>query len=94
MTYKPLLDSLTIQKSKIDGLGLFAIKDIKKDTNLGVSHISLEDEIIRTPLGGFINHQDIPNCKRVVKYNKSYIYTIKDIKRGEDITLRYEMYSV
>jgi len=30
--YKPLPDSLTIKKSEIEGLGIFATKDIKKNT--------------------------------------------------------------
>lgn len=30
MTYRPLLDSLTIGKSNIEGFGIFATKDIPK----------------------------------------------------------------
>ena len=37
--YKALPDCLTIDKSKIHGLGLFAVEDIDKDTNLGISHV-------------------------------------------------------
>lgn len=59
MTYKPLPDYLTVQPSKIDGLGLFTLVDIDKGVNLGVTHIQVDldqyphvDEIVRTPLGG------------------------------------------
>ena len=63
--YKPLPESLTIKTSKVNGLGLFADQAIKQATNLGMSHIKLKDTIIRTPLGGFINHANEPNCAKV-----------------------------
>ena len=85
-TYKPLPDSLFIEESLINGQGLFASIDITANTDLGISHIEVEKnkmdemEMIRTPLGGFINHEktmkepdgkgkDVeisgPNCKRI-----------------------------
>ena len=85
-TYKPLSDNLFIEESMIDGQGLFASKDIPDNTDLGISHIEIEKdkmaplEMIRTPLGGFINHEKTikekneegkeveisgPNCKRI-----------------------------
>ena len=74
-----------IEESMINGQGLFASTDIPKGTDLGVSHVSIEidkmsePELIRTPLGGFINHQPIvtelidkelvevsgPNCEKI-----------------------------
>ena len=64
MTYRPLLDSLTIGKSNIEGFGIFATKDIPKNTKLGLSHIRVDDLMVRTPLGGFYNHSDTPNCEK------------------------------
>ena len=58
----------------IDGQGLFASTDIPKGTDLGVSHIQIEKdkmsptELIRTPLGGFINHQ--PVVKKLMKIDE------------------------
>jgi len=94
MTYKPLPKSLTIKPSGIEGLGLFASEDIKAGTQLGVTHIIISDEIIRLPLGGFINHTDNPNCVRIDVANKSYLHTLKDIKQDEELTLKYVMYSI
>ena len=37
--YRPLPDGLTIKNSPIEGLGLFATKDIKKNTFIGVTHV-------------------------------------------------------
>ena len=62
--YKPLPYDMFVEESMINGQGLFASTDIPKGTDLGVSHISIEidkmspPELIRTPLGGFINHQE------------------------------------
>ena len=83
--YKPLSHDMFIEESMINGQGLFASTDIPKGTDLGVSHISIEidkmsePELIRTPLGGFINNQPIvtelidkelvevsgPNCEKI-----------------------------
>ncbi len=41
-TFRPLLKCLTIAKSNIDGLGLFATQRIEKDTGLGITHIKSE----------------------------------------------------
>ena len=100
--YKPLPDSLTIKTSKVNGLGVFADQDINQATNLGLTHIKLADQIIRTPLGGFINHANEPNCAKVellmsndsFDYKKWNLITLQDIKKGEEITLRYTFYKI
>ena len=84
--YTPLSHDLFIEESMINGQGLFSSHDLPKETDLGVSHIEFEKdkmsakELIRTPLGGFINHEPIvksenasgelvevsgPNCEKV-----------------------------
>ena len=100
--YKPLPESLTIKTSKVNGLGLFADQKIIRGTNLGMSHIKLKDTIIRTPLGGFINHANEPNCAKVellmkndsFDYKKWNLITTQDIEKGEELTLRYTFYNV
>ena len=62
MNYKPLPTGLFIKDSNIEGQGLFTNKNISKETDLGMSHLELGKMIIRTPLGGFINHSNNPNC--------------------------------
>ena len=51
MAYNPLPIFCTIKPSFIDGLGLFATREIKKDTELGISHIEVDDILYRLPLG-------------------------------------------
>ena len=92
--YKPLPKNLTIKISEIEGFGIFAIDDIKKQTDLGLSHLIIDEEVIRTPLGGFINHSDNPNCQKVEMDNKFYLHTITDIKNGEELTLKYTFYKL
>ena len=69
--YQALPNYLTIKKSTIHGLGLFASKRIPQGTNLGVSHVKeesgeFENNYIRTPLGGFYNHSNDPTVMRMV----------------------------
>jgi len=105
--YKPLPESLTIKTSKVNGLGLFTKESIDHGTNLGTTHIKIGNTIIRTPLGGFINHANEPNCIKVelrmtnmddmqkpFGYKKWNLVTIKDIKEGEELTLKYTFYNI
>ena len=104
--YKPLPKELRLGFSDIHDIGLFAKENIPKATNFGMSHIQVSDTIIRTPLGGFINHSDNPNCGKVKLYftseNKQPAYnfskwnlvTIKDIKEGAALTLKYTFYDL
>ena len=67
--YRPLPDELTIKHSPIEGLGLFAAKEIKANTFIGITHIrdeQFENKYIRTPLGGFYNHSNDPTVMRMV----------------------------
>ena len=92
MNYNPLPIFCTIKASPINGLGLFATKEIKKNTELGISHIEVDDILYRTPLGGFINHAEQSNCVRVRVNNKWYLKTTKDIMNDEELTLTYSLY--
>ena len=97
--YKPLPESLTIKQSGINGLGLFAQEGIAQGTNLGTTHIKIEDDIIRTPLGGFINHSNTPNVVKVElrdeKYTKKWsLVALRDLKKGEELTIRYTFYNI
>lgn len=99
-SYRPLPDFLTISKSKIEGVGVFAKENIPKGTDLGMSHVfdsRFPDGYIRLSLGGFINHHEIPNCKAIIINKDSVIgdvkhirlITTKKIKKGDELTLVY-----
>ena len=93
MNYRPLPESLTIKPSSIDGLGLFATQTIPKNTDLGMIHFTYGDLLIRTPLGGFINHSGKPNCKKLDLEDEWHLKTIKEIKKDEELTLKYTLYT-
>ena len=100
--YKPLPDSIVIKESPIHGYGLFAIAPIKKGFLLGVSHIyapGFETSYVRTPVGGFINHSDEPNCHKIESPEESMLtyfslVTTRDIEQGEELTVKYTLYNV
>ena len=95
--YKPLPENLYINKSKIEGYGIFANDNLKKDLDLGTTHIKVPMiyGYVRTPLGGFVNHSIDNNCILYVKedwddYIIYNIITTKKILANEEILLNYE----
>ena len=99
--YNPLPDNLTIRRSPIHGLGLFATCDVALGIELGIAHVNIVDfpqGYCRTPLGGFYNHSDEPNCKLINSDTMTFyvkrLVTIKDIAEGEEITCTYTLYSL
>ena len=106
-TYRPLPESLTIKQSGINGLGLFAEEGIAQGANLGMSHVLIGSGIVRTPMGGFINHSDDANTVKVelridekddpllkVATKKWNLIALRDIKEGEELTVRYTFYNI
>ena len=96
--YKPLPDYITIKESSIDGLGLFATEKITANSLIGITHYAnkrAEDGYIRTPLGGFGNHSDDPNCSKILMEDGSWwIVASKNIEPGEELTWKYTLYEV
>ena len=95
--YKPLPDGLIIKDSGIEGQGLFTTRELAFGCNLGISHYRINGEYIRTPLGGFINHSDTPNCGRSqirIKpgLDKWSIIVTENIPKGSELTLKYIIY--
>ncbi len=89
--YFPLPKCLTIKQSPIHGLGLFAVEDIEQGVDLGKSHYLIEGDLIRTPLGGFINHSDTPNLILVRRKGSRFYHAVvsKNVKAGEELTGKY-----
>ena len=98
MSYKPLPDVVTIKDSGIHGLGLFAKTDIPKGVSLGMIHFQFNGELIRTPLGAFGNHSDVPTCEKFWDSLESgagwYLRTKRDVIEGEELTWTYTIYKV
>ena len=97
MSYRPLPDCLTINQSEIEGVGLFATEDVPCGTEFGISHVKdwrFPDGYCRTPLGGFFNHSENPNCEAYKDFEVVNLRSIKDIKEGEELTANYWLYKV
>lgn len=97
MPYSPLPNIVTIKDSSVHGLGLFAVSDIPQGHEIGITHVSdsrFENGWIRTPIGGFYNHSDNPNCETYVQKDLVMIRTIRDIQAGEELTSKYWMYKL
>ena len=96
--YKPLPDCITIKKSPIHGLGLFATRWISKGRDLGIilyPHPFLNNEYLRSPMGGFGNHSDDPNCEKFEDTSGNWwIRTIKEVEPDDEITWAYTLYEV
>ena len=97
--YKPLPENLRLGFSDIHDIGLFAKEGIAQGTNLGTTHIKIKDEIIRTPLGGFINHAEDNNCVKTELRDENFtkkwnLMTLRNIKEGEELTLKYTFYDI
>jgi len=106
-TYRPLPPDVRLGFSDIEGIGVFAKKNIEKGHNFGMSHLKIGDRLIRTPLGGFINHADPPNCFKTplrftneegptiaFNYKIWNLLAINDIKEGEELTVTYTFYKI
>ena len=78
---------------------MFTDTAIETGIVIGISHVKIPYlyEIIRTPIGGFINHSDRPNCVLVEKVNLSATYrlfelvALTDIEPGEELTTKYSL---
>lgn len=108
--YSPLPKSVMLDKSNIHGYGLFATKDIPEGTILGISHVHHDlfpNGWIRTPLGGYYNHSETPNCKLVTNQSGAMglnnmdegflteiklLQTIEYIKKGTELTCTYTIW--
>ena len=104
--YKPLPKELRLGFSDIHDIGVFAKEVIPQGTNFGMTHLQFGKNLVRTPLGGFLNHSDDPNCEKAKLkfsnedkqpgyiFNKWNLITIKNIKEGEELTLTYTFYKI
>ena len=112
-------DFIRVGKSRIEGTGVFAKRNIPKGTRIieymgmrkslsrllveisegNPTHIYTfrlsEHTVIDGALNGndarFINHSCTPNCEAYTFDDKVYIYAMRDIKRGEELSYDYHL---
>lgn len=82
------------------GIGLISTKEISKDMYIGdyftkFEPITIESRFIydgwieTNPLGRYLNHNRLPNCRLVLDGSIIRIFTNKDIKEFEEFTINY-----
>ena len=101
LPYKPLPENLVIGPSHIHGLGLFSNEKGPKNMQLGITHVRhpmFRDGWIRTPLGGFYNHSEKPNCKIIDGHlqdrtNVKILVTLEEVEEGIELTCFYTIWN-
>ena len=94
-------NSIVIKPSPLHGLGVFATKDLEPNTRLHKGHIFQDGIQIRSGYIGFYNYSEEPNCKLLIsntiinkkRFKYNVLTTIKPIKTGEELTLKYTWYN-
>lgn len=101
--YSPLPVFVDIGPSDIHGQGLIANRIIPANSNLGISHVDVRkfpefragyfhEDLIRTPLGGFLNHSENPNCIIIEQKHFWFLWTTETVEEGEELTVNYSLY--
>jgi hypothetical protein len=82
-------DKIVVKDSKVHGKGIFAKEDIKKNTEYLYCIIKYGSFYGGEPLI-YLNHSFDPNIKNTRIGSKIYGKTIKDIKKGDELTSNYD----
>ena len=103
MDKRALPIGFTIGESAIHGLGLFAAKDFVDDGTIATHVYHPHLGWLRTALGAFINHSQMPNCittedevflktsNAIESFNLSWVLlgTRDNLDRGPSVRVRY-----
>ena len=92
--YRPLPNYLTIRPSSIHGVGVFSTSAIPEGIDMGISHHFIGECIVRTPLGGFVNHSEKDfNCRLEKTTICANLVSIREILKDEELTVCYQWYT-
>jgi uncharacterized protein len=111
-------DFIRVGKSRIDGTGVFAKRNIPRGTRIieyTGEHVPIhqlfyvvgegqprtytfalnDTTAIDGTRGGnasrFFNHSCAPNCEAYIFEDRVYIYAMRDVRRGEELTFDYRL---
>ena len=88
---------MRVGDSEIEGVGIIATEDISAGCNLGATHYPRAGQLhgfIRTPLGGFLNHSELPNCTKMEVDGVLFLVTLHRVTEGQELTVRYTLYEI
>lgn len=78
-------ENVMINKSDIEGMGVFVTKDFREGDTVGVARINNK----RTLIGRYTNHSSNPNTKSLIKDNEAIFIATKNIPEGDEVTIDY-----
>ncbi|NJO18670.1 MAG: SET domain-containing protein [Thioploca sp.] len=95
--FKKIAENYILGKSKIDGTGIFADKDLGMYDEIGMAlELRKADKnsiyYERTRLGLMLNHSDTPNAYLEKIGNDYYLVARLAIQSGDEITVDYDRY--
>lgn len=82
-------------ESKIHGYGLIATQNIKRNTDVGLSHIGIgliNNKVVAgeaTDIGNFQNHSNSPNCVNKIVGKDLHMFTTKPTKLGDELVINF-----
>tara|TARA_B100000579_G_C22596097_1_gene740416 strand:+ start:492 stop:806 length:315 start_codon:yes stop_codon:yes gene_type:complete len=82
-------------ESKIHGHGLIATKNIKENTDVGLSHLGIglvNERIIAgetTDIGRFQNHNKNSNCENRIVGKDLHMFTTRNVSSGEELVINF-----
>jgi len=83
---------LSVERSPIHGVGIFAQTHIPANTDLGPAQIRRPDgghDV--TQLGKKHNHSEAPSCHNQLMGNERHIITKQDMLPGDEVTVDYRL---
>ena len=87
-----LSSQLSIEKSPIHGVGIFAQDHIPNGTHLGAAQIRRSDGGYNvTQLGKNHNHSETPTCRNELVGDTRHLITTQDLAPGDEVTVDYRL---
>jgi hypothetical protein len=75
------------------GFGVYADKSLGTNEMIGDTHYIVDNMAIAiTELGKFHNHSENPNCEAITSGHNIELSAIRDIEKGEELTVNYKNY--
>jgi SET domain-containing protein len=87
-------DFIRVGRSRIEGTGVFAKRKIPKGTRIieyTGKRLSREKLFVEMNDARFINHSCEPNCEAYIFNERVYLYAMRDITRGEELSFDYQL---
>ena len=83
---------LSVERSPIHGVGVFAQTHIPADADLGPAQIrGSNGRYDVTQLGKKHNHSESPTCRNQLMGNERHLITKQDLLPGDEVTIDYRL---